>query len=83
MHVGPAVAGVIGLKKFIYDVWGDTVNMASRMESTGVPGRLQVTRETRERLAGDFEFERRGIVEVKGKGPLETWFVVRRRTSGS
>jgi class 3 adenylate cyclase len=76
MHVGPAVAGVIGLKKFIYDVWGDTVNTASRMESTGVPGRLQVTTETRERLATAFEFERRGIIEVKGRGPTETWFVV-------
>ena len=79
MHVGPAVAGVIGLKKFIYDVWGDTVNMASRMESTGVPGRLQVAAETRERLAEAFDLERRGIVEVKGKGPIETWFVVGRR----
>jgi class 3 adenylate cyclase len=79
MHVGPAVAGVIGLKKFIYDVWGDTVNMASRMESTGVPGRIQVTTETHERLAGAFEFERRGLVDVKGKGPIETWFVVGRR----
>jgi class 3 adenylate cyclase len=79
MHVGPAVAGVIGLKKFIYDVWGDTVNTASRMESTGIPGRLQVTAETRERLADAFELERRGIVEVKGKGPIETWFVVGRR----
>jgi class 3 adenylate cyclase len=79
MHVGPAVAGVIGLKKFIYDVWGDTVNTASRMESTGVPGRLQVTRETHERLVGEFDFERRGIVEVKGKGPIETWFIVGRR----
>lgn len=79
MHVGPAVAGVIGLKKFIYDVWGDTVNTASRMESTGVPGRLQVTRETYERLAGEFELERRGVVEVKGKGQIETWFVTGRR----
>ena len=79
MHVGPAVAGVIGLRKFIYDVWGDTVNTASRMESTGVPGRLQVTAETRDRLAGEFDLERRGIVDVKGKGPIETWFVVRRR----
>ena len=77
--MGPAVAGVIGLKKFIYDVWGDTVNTASRMESTGVPGRLQVTAETRERLAEAFELERRGIVDVKGKGPIETWFVVGRR----
>jgi class 3 adenylate cyclase len=79
MHVGPAVAGVIGLKKFIYDVWGDTVNMASRMESTGIPSRLQVTAETRERLVDAFELERRGIVDVKGKGPIETWFVVGRR----
>ena len=83
MHVGPAVAGVIGLKKFIYDVWGDTVNTASRMESTGVPGRLQVTPETRERLKDDFEFERRGPVEVKGKGVIDTWFLVRRHTSAS
>jgi class 3 adenylate cyclase len=82
MHVGPAVAGVIGLKKFIYDVWGDTVNTASRMESTGVPGRLQVTPETRDRLRRAFEFERRGPVEVKGKGIIETWFLVGPRTAG-
>lgn len=81
MHIGPAVAGVIGLKKFIYDVWGDTVNTASRMESTGVPGRLQVTRETADRLAAAFEVERRGLVDVKGKGQVETWFVLGRRTT--
>ena len=81
MHVGPAVAGVIGLSKFIYDVWGDTVNMASRMETTGVPGRLQVARETYERLTDDFELEPRGIVDVKGKGPIETWFVLGRRAA--
>jgi class 3 adenylate cyclase len=79
MHVGPAVAGVIGLKKFIYDVWGDTVNTASRMESTGVPGRFQVTRETVDRLGDDFVFEPRGLVEVKGKGAIETWFLLGRR----
>ena len=79
MHVGPAVAGVIGLKKFIYDVWGDTVNTASRMESTGVPGRIQVTRPTYERLDAEFDFEPRGRIEVKGKGSIETWFLVGRR----
>jgi adenylate cyclase len=79
MHVGPVGGGVIGPKKFIYDGWGDTVNMASRMESPGVPGRVQVARETYERLVGRFELEPRGRVEVKGKGAIETWFIVRRR----
>jgi len=75
MHTGPAVAGVIGIKKFIYDVWGDTVNTASRLESHGVPGRIQVTRGTYERLRGRFAFEPRGGVELKGKGVVETWLV--------
>jgi class 3 adenylate cyclase len=79
MHVGPGIGGVIGLKKFIYDVWGDTVNTASRMESHGVPGRIQVTDGTAERLRDRYRFERRGTVEVKGKGPVETWFLVGRR----
>ena len=62
--------------KFIYDVWGDTVNLASRMESLGVPGRVQVTHAVMERLAAPSSFEPRGLIEVKGKGPTPTWFLV-------
>ena len=72
------MAGVIGTRKFIYDVWGDTVNLASRMESLGLPGRVQVTHAVMERLRGAFEFESRGLIEVKGKGPTPTYFLVRR-----
>jgi class 3 adenylate cyclase len=75
IHCGPVIAGVIGTRKFIYDVWGDTVNIASRMESTGVPGRIQVTGTVAERLGDDFELEPRGMVEVRGKGPMATWFL--------
>ena len=78
IHCGPVVAGVIGTKKFIYDIWGDTVNLASRMESLGVPGRVQVTHAVRERLGDGFRVESRGLVDVKGKGPIPTWFVVDR-----
>lgn len=77
MHVGPAVAGVIGIKKFIYDVWGDTVNVASRMETQGEPGRLQVAASTYRRLRHAFEFEPRGTIEVKGLGPTATYFAHR------
>ena len=77
MHVGPAIGGVIGLKKFIYDVWGDTVNMASRMESHGVPGRLQVTESAMRRLEHAFTFELRGSVDIKGQGPMQTYFLMR------
>jgi class 3 adenylate cyclase len=76
MHTGPAVAGVIGIKKFIYDVWGDTVNTASRMESHGVPGRVQVTEATYLRLRDAFVFEPRGLIDVKGKGPIPAYLLV-------
>jgi class 3 adenylate cyclase len=83
LQVGPAVAGIIGLKKFIYDIWGDTVNTASRLESHGVPGRIQVTVETADRLGSRYVFEPRGAVEIKGKGPVEACFLVARRLSSS
>jgi class 3 adenylate cyclase len=76
IHCGPVVAGVIGTRKFIYDVWGDTVNFASRMESQGVPGQVQVSFAVKERLSDTFEFRPRGLVDVKGKGPVPTWFLV-------
>jgi len=79
IHCGPVVAGVIGTRKFIYDVWGDTVNLASRMESLGVPGRVQVSHAVMERLDGTFRCESRGLIDVKGKGPTPTYFLVGRR----
>jgi class 3 adenylate cyclase len=75
LHTGPAVAGVIGTRKFIYDLWGDTVNTASRMESHSEPGRIQVSRATWERLQSSFRLVRRGVIPVKGKGEMETFFL--------
>ena len=75
---GAVVAGVIGRRKFIYDLWGDTVNIASRMESQGVAGRVQMADATRRRLGEQFEMEKRGIIDVKDIGEMHTWFLIGR-----
>jgi class 3 adenylate cyclase len=75
IHMGPAVAGVIGETKFQYDVWGDTVNVASRLEATGVPGRVQVSEAVRERIAGEVATEPRDTIELKGRGAMQTYLL--------
>ena len=76
VHSGPVVAGIIGQQKFIYDLWGDTVNLASRMESHGVQGRIHCTQAVRDQLKDSFRFESRGNIEIKGKGSMPTWFLL-------
>ena len=76
---GPVVAGVVGARKFFYDVWGDAVNIAARMESTDVEGRIQVPHNVYQQLKTNFEFEDRGEIEVKGKGTMHTWYLTGRR----
>lgn len=83
LNSGPVVGGVIGRSKFVFDIWGDPVNVASRMESTGVPGRIQIGPDTRALLDNEFVLEPRGAVEVKGRGPMETWFLVGEQTAAS
>lgn len=83
INSGPVVGGVIGTHKFQYDVWGEAVNLASRMESHGEPGRIQVTNATYKLIKNDFVCKPRGTVQVKGEGELESWFVEGRASSGS
>lgn len=76
LHTGSAIAGVIGTQKVFYDVWGDTVNTASRMESQGDVGRIQLTQEMKDRLGDAYTFESRGLVDIKGKGEIETFWLI-------
>jgi adenylate cyclase len=83
LAAGPVVAGVVGARKFFYDVWGDAVNVAARMETTDVEGRIQVPQDVYERLNHAFLLEERGDVDVKGKGTMHTWYLVGRRDDAS
>lgn len=78
---GPVVAGVVGRRKFFYDVWGDTVNVAARMEQTSEPGHIQVSSGTRKYLLGKFVLKARGGVDIRGKGRMRTWFLVARQST--
>jgi guanylate cyclase len=82
INSGPVVAGVIGRKKFSYDLWGEAVNMASRMESHGQSGVIQISRNTFDLVGGEFDCEARGPIDVKGAGRVETWQVTGRKPVG-
>jgi len=75
IHSGPVIAGIVGRKKFQYDIWGDAVNTASRMESHGEAGKIQVSQTTYEMLKDEFVMKLRGTIDIKGKGPMKTWFL--------
>ena len=79
IHTGPVVAGIVGVKKFQYDVWGDTVNTASRLESTGSAGKVNISQTTYDQIKDDpeFRFEPRGKIQAKGKGSIAMYYVVK------
>jgi adenylate cyclase len=79
LSCGPVVAGVVGTRKIFYDVWGDAVTVAARMETTGAAGKIQVSQDIYKRLRDDFELESRGEIDVKGKGRMSTWFLLARK----
>ncbi|MCV7442497.1 adenylate/guanylate cyclase domain-containing protein [Mycobacterium paraense] len=81
MACGPVVAGVVGSRRFFYDVWGDAVNVASRMEATDSVGRIQVPDAMYERLKDDFVLQERGSIDIKGKGPMRTWYLIGRKAT--
>jgi class 3 adenylate cyclase len=81
LHTGPVIAGVIGKRKFSYDLWGDTVNTASRMESTSAPGMIQVSQQVYERLRDRYDLEPRGSIEVRGKSELSTYELIGKRAT--
>jgi class 3 adenylate cyclase len=82
IHTGPVIAGVIGTNRFAYDLWGDTVNIASRMESQGVPGKIQVSEAVHNRLKDEFLLETRGPLQIRGIGEMQTYFLVARKLPG-
>jgi adenylate cyclase len=83
IHTGPVIAGVIGVNKFIYDVWGETVNLASRLEAHGLPGRIHISEATRQALAAAYDFEPRGLINIKGMGKIATAFLGTRRPAAA